>query len=217
MAQLVANVGLGVNMIPYVKLGIAAAALLGSFWFGHSVAESQGEADLMTAKAEFSVERENWADERVKFEQERTSWANQIAELNAQAVKAMQEQIAIAAAKEKRMREEFARAEQKYNQRIKELENARKQADTIVADTSPTGGLWAQIDAASCTAGSGSSTDVPQARNPASGAPAALHCRLATPVAQTLVQMMDDSDKKVELLNRCIDRLNAQVTTFTKE
>lgn len=201
-------------MIPYVKLGIAAAALIGSFWFGHSVAENAGEANLETAKAEFSIERAGWADERTKWADERAKWANQIAELNAQAVDAIQREIALANAKEQKLRAEFARSEQKYQQRIKELENARKQADTIVADTGPSGGLWAPVDAATCSAYSGGTAGATQAGNPTSGTPATLRCRLTTPTAQALVQIADESDKKVELLNRCIDRLNSQVNVL---
>jgi len=197
----------------FLAAAVGGALLVGlgsGFAGGHYVAKVAGEREAARLVQEFGKER-------TAFQGEKVAWANERADMNRRAFDALSNEIDKARRAEEEMRKQFASTEKKYQARIKELENARKQADTIVADTSPTGGLWAQIDAASCTAGSGSSTDVPQARNPASGAPAALHCRLATPVAQTLVQMMDDSDKKVELLNRCIDRLNAQVTTFTKE
>lgn len=197
----------------FLAAAVGGALLVGlgsGFAGGHYVAKVAGEREAARLVQEFGKER-------TAFQADKVAWAHERADLNRQAFAALSAEIAKARQAEDEMRRQFASTEKKYQARIKELENARKQADSIVDNPGPDGGLWAQIDAASCTAGSGSSTDVPQARNPASGAPAALHCRLATPVAQTLVQMMDDSDKKVELLNRCIDRLNAQVTTFTKE
>ncbi len=196
----------------FLAAAVGGALLVGlgsGFAGGHYVAKVAGEREAARLVQEFGKER-------TAFQAEKVAWAHERADLNRQAFAALSAEIAKARQAEDEMRKHFASTEKKYQARIKELENARKQADSIVDNPGPDGGLWAQVDRASCYSG-GDAANLSKAAGAASGTATTLHCRLATPVAQTLVQMMDDSDKKVELLNRCIDRLNSQVTTFTKE
>ena len=199
----------------FLAAAVGGALLVGlgsGFAGGHYVAKVAGEREAARLVQEFGKER-------TAFQGEKVAWANERADLNRQAFAALSAEIAKARRAEEEMRKQFASTEKKYQARIKELENARKQADSIIDNPGPDGGLWASVDRSSCypPGGDSNAADLSKAAGAASGTATTLRCRLATPVAQTLVQMMDDSDKKVELLNRCIDRLNAQVTTLTKE
>lgn len=186
----------------YIKLVVAAVALFLAYSFGHSVAESKGEAALNLAKSEFADERKTWADER--------------AEINSKSLEAIRKTKEEAEAKEAQLRVGFNKAEKQYKLRIKELEDARKQADTLIADPGPDGGLWASVEAASCKppGDSGDSSNVSKAAGSASRSADTLQCRLTTKVAQALVQIVSEADKKTELLNKCIDALAVPVNVL---
>lgn len=193
----------------YVKIAIAAAVLFAVYMFGHSVASNAGEAALGNANAAFGKERSAWADER-------TTWAHERTDLNAKALAALSDAKAKADQKEQELRAGFNKAEKQYQLRIKELENARNQADTLIADAGPDGGLWASVDAASChpAGDSGNAANVPKAAGSSSRPADTLQCRLTTKVAQTLVQITSEADKKTELLNKCIDTLAVPPTVL---
>lgn len=186
-------------MITYIKIGLAIAVVAGAYAFGHSVATDKGEAALNKAKAEFSVERTEWANERTA--------------LSVEAAKALEAQVAAANTKEKEMRSAHRTAELKYQKRIKELEDARTKADIIIADTTPTGGLWINVEAATCTAPGSSQprTSLSQATGSSERLASTLRCRIAEPDAKALVQIGHTADKRTELLNKCVATLNSQV------
>jgi hypothetical protein len=179
----------------YVKLIVAAAIVVSAYGFGHSVATDKGEAKLKSAEADFWKEKQTWANER--------------AELNNVALENLTRAKKEADQKEQELRMGFTNAEKKYQRRIKGLENAQNEANKRINDVSPTGGLWASIDAASCfTPGNGSnSANVPKTPGSSSGSAEPLQCRLTTTFAQALVKIATDADKQTELLNKCIDSL----------
>jgi hypothetical protein len=186
----------------YVKLAIAAAVLFAVYMFGHSVATNKGDAAMGKAKAEFA--------------EERTAWAHERTEINAKALAALSDAKAKADQKEQELRAGFSKAEKQYQLRIKELENARNQADTRIADTGPDGGLWAPVEGTTCrpTGDSGNTANVSQATGSTGRLAGTLQCRLTTQVAQALVQITSDADKKTELLNKCIDSLAVPSTVL---
>lgn len=186
----------------YVKLAIAAAILFAVYSFGHSVATDKGVAALNKAKAEFAVKETEWADER-------TAWAHERTEINEKALKTLQAAHDKAAQQEQELRAGFNKAEKQYQLRIKELENARNQATTLIADNGPDGGLWAPVEAATCrpTGNGGDAASLPKAPGSTGGLTGTLQCRLTTKVAQALVQITSEADSKTELLNKCIDTL----------
>lgn len=189
----------------FLAAAVGGALLVGlgsGFAGGHYVAKVAGEREAARLVQEFGKER-------TAFQAEKVAWAHERAEMNRQAFAALSAEIAKARQAEDEMRRHFASTEKKYQARIKELENARKQADSIVDNPGPDGGLWAQVDRASCyTPGSGGdAANLSKATGNADGAATTLRCRLATPVAKALVEIVDKADKQTELLNRCIGLL----------
>lgn len=195
-------------MIAYLKAGIALAALAAAFAGGSHLATIKGDRALLKAEAEF-------ATERVDFGTERTAWADERALISLASAKALAAQASEAAAKEEALRKANRSSENAYLKRIKELEDVRTKVDGIIADTSPTGGLWANVEEATCTASTATSAGQPGAdlRKALGGAnrpSGTLRCRLTEPDAKALVQISEVSDKRTELLNKCIRVLNDQ-------
>jgi hypothetical protein len=191
----------------FLAAAVGGALLVGlgsGFAGGHYVAKVAGEREAARLVQEFGKER-------TAFQGEKVAWANERADMNRRAFDALSNEIDKARRAEEEMRKQFASTEKKYQARIKELENARKQADSIIDNPGPDGGLWASVDRSSCypPGGDSNAADLSKAAGAASGTATTLRCRLTTPTAQALVEMMDQSDKHTELLNRCIGLLNA--------
>lgn len=201
-----------------LKLGIALIIAAIGFLGGHYVATNKAVA--AQALAVQKVEDEKKEVENTLTE-ERLTWAKERADLNKLAAQNLQTAYDEAAAKELALRKKLRAAEAKYQTKIKELEDAKSKADSIVDDTSPDGGLWIDVTKESCNAPSSTRSDkadgVSKATGPTSGSSAYLRCRIAPEPAKALVKIADTSDQRTELLNKCIGNLAERQSAFLEE
>lgn len=184
------------------------AALATGFGAGHNIAKTAGEVKVAAVKADMHTAE-------LAYERERQGWIADRAKMNADSLAALTKAHQEAADKEAAIRVGFSNAEKQYRKKIKELENAKSEAERRIVDNSPTGGLWVSVEGASCsgdTAGGQSrgKADMSPPTGSTVGSPGALQCRLAQPLAQALVQIVSEADHRTELLNKCIGVLGAQ-------
>ena len=201
-----------------LKLGIALIIAAIGFLGGHYVATNKAVA--AQALAVQKVEDEKKEVENTLTE-ERLTWAKERADLNKLAAQNLQTAYDEAAAKELALRKKLRAEEAKYQTKIKELEDAKSKADSIVDDTSPDGGLWIDVTKESCSPSSSPSGDkansLSKATGPTSGSSAYLRCRIAPEPAKALVKIADTSDQRTELLNKCIGNLAERQSAFLEE
>jgi hypothetical protein len=191
---------------------LAVASLVGAlslgFAGGHYVATNSAEAKhakvVVKLNEDFQGERDSWSLERDDLHDERMAITRKAAE-------DLQKQRAEAEIREAALRKAVKDAEKKYKARIKELEDARTNLDNLIDDGSPDGGLWINIAAQSCAAGTSGDqhrADVPKAAYGSNRSAGTIRCRIADQDAKALVQISDTSDQRTELLNKCIGVLN---------
>lgn len=201
-----------------LKLGIAFIIAAVGFMGGHYVATNKAVAAQALA-----VQKVMGAKKEVEdtLTEERLTWSKERAELNRIAAQNLQTAYDEAATKEAALRKKLRAAEAKYQTKIKELEDAKSKADSIVDDTSPDGGLWIDVTKESCNAPSSTRSDkadgVSKATGPTSGSSAYLRCRIAPEPAKALVKIADTSDQRTELLNKCIGNLAERQSAFLEE
>jgi hypothetical protein len=209
----------------YIQLIIAIGVAIGGYAFGHSSATKTGELKVAAVQKQMTAEREKLKEdfdkERKVFNTERQGWIAERAEMNASSLRALQKAHADAANKEANIRAGFAASEKAYKKRIKELEDAKKEADRRIDDNTIAGGLWVTVEGGSCSAHpsrgeSGGAADMSASSGSAPGPSGSLQCRLTRPFAKALVEIVAEGDARTALLNKCIGSLSAQVSALNQ-
>lgn len=203
----------------YLKLIGAGVALVLAFMLGHHVSTNKSDVVIANLTAKHAGEVQKLNDE---FGAERTSWANERANINKMASEALANQVTKAAKKEAELRAAKDSAETKYRTLVKEKENERIKAASIIADRGPTGGLWVNVDGSTCTGnaaatgGGDNRLSVSASIRGALRPSGATQCRLSDETSQYLVEEMNRADGTTLLLNKCIAFIEANDKILTR-
>ena len=200
----------------YLKLIGAGIALAAAFAVGHGYSTNKSDVTISNLKTKHSEEVQRLdkahGDEKIAWERERGT-------INLKAAETLKAQMTEAKAKEATLRKEKDKIESDYRKLLKDTKDERRKADTILTDTSSTGGLWIDVTRATCTPASGSAngSNLSQTIGTSERSEGTVQCRISDQTARKLVEEMTRADTHTHLLNKCIGILGSNSAVLLED